>query len=332
MSETRSVEELEQALRPDHPDRLTAVRLAAIRSQGRRRRRARLSAYGVGAATALLVAGVVTTQVTDPTGSGAEDRASYADEVRGPAELLPLAARALAEVPGARQVSAGQVVLPRPADAVDPMADVVADRFVDAAVDLGAHGYTGVTSFDTGAFPQWLSSGVQAWERAQGDESSWPVGSTDNGILVDVGELQLACVRPFHEGFSGEGADRCSPAVLEERDGVRTFGWGMGTDDFLAAGSDLELFDAPDYSTGSPRMLWIGGRDGTDAARVELVATDGSRTEATVAAGTVVPGDTMFWGPVTGELAEAVVYDADGDVVERHEVRPCDDPVDCEVR
>jgi hypothetical protein len=51
-----------------------------------------------------------------------------------------------------------------------------------------------------------------------------------------------------------------------------------------------------------------------------------------VASGTLVPGETMFWGTVVGELAVAVTRDADGDVLERHELKPCSDPVDCEVR
>ena len=40
----------------------------------------------------------------------------------------------------------------------------------------------------------------------------------------------------------------------------------------------------------------------------------------------------MFWGPVAGDLAEAVTRDADGNVIEQHRVKSCSDPVDCEVR
>jgi hypothetical protein len=40
----------------------------------------------------------------------------------------------------------------------------------------------------------------------------------------------------------------------------------------------------------------------------------------------------MFWGTVAGELAQAVTRDADGKVLEQHAVKPCSDPVSCEVR
>ena len=63
--------------------------------------------------------------------------------------------------------------------------------------------------------------------------------------------------------------------------------------------------------------MWIGGTYGTDVASVDLVATDGTTVPATVASGTLVPGHTMFWGSVDGDLAMAVTRDAAGDVLER---------------
>ena len=45
-----------------------------------------------------------------------------------------------------------------------------------------------------------------------------------------------------------------------------------------------------------------------------------------------MPGDTMFWGTVDGDLAMAVTRDADGTVLEEHVLKPCSTPVDCEVR
>jgi hypothetical protein len=106
----------------------------------------------------------------------------------------------------------------------------------------------------------------------------------------------------------------------------------MGTDDFLQPGTGLELFQTDTYTSGSPGTVWIGGTDGTDVATVDLVTTDGETVAATVAPGTLVPGETMFWGVVEGELAKAVTRDAAGNVLEDHEVKPCSDPVDCEVR
>ncbi len=48
--------------------------------------------------------------------------------------------------------------------------------------------------------------------------------------------------------------------------------------------------------------------------------------------GTVSSGDTIMWADVRGELARVTAYDAAGEVVENHELKPCSDPVDCEVR
>jgi hypothetical protein len=35
---------------------------------------------------------------------------------------------------------------------------------------------------------------------------------------------------------------------------------------------------------------------------------------------------------VVGGLAAVIAYDANGDVVEDHKLKPCSDPVDCEAR
>jgi hypothetical protein len=189
-----------------------------------------------------------------------------------------------------------------------------------------------VTAYAPSAFPAWLWDGVEQYERTVlgNEEDGYPVGSLDTGIVVDTGPLDLVCMRPLPEW--GEGSDTCYPAMLGEKKGSRTYAWGMGTDDFLQEGEDLELFSTPSFSTGVPRTVWIGGTDGTEVASVTLVTTDGTEVEATVAAGTLVPGETMFWGTVDGALAQAVTRDADGEVLERHRVKPCSDPVDCEVR
>jgi hypothetical protein len=94
----------------------------------------------------------------------------------------------------------------------------------------------------------------------------------------------------------------------------------------------MEVFQSPDYSTGSPTNLAIAGMDGTDVARVDFISSDGTVTQGTVLPGTLVEGDTMLFANVPGELASVIAYDADGEVVENHRLRDCDDPVDCEVR
>ena len=108
--------------------------------------------------------------------------------------------------------------------------------------------------------------------------------------------------------------------------------WGMGTDDFLRPGAPMEVFTTDSALDGADATLAIAGLDGTDVARAELIATDGTRTVGNVLPGTLVPGDTMIFGEVPGELARVVAYDAAGEVVEDHTLRDCDDPVDCEVR
>jgi hypothetical protein len=326
MTETptnRTIEQLERDLHAGRQEVLSGPALADIRSRGRGRRRVRLASYVAGAAAAAVVASGVAIGVLgqDPAGEGGPGPATAVDT---PKELSPLAARALREIPGAVQVSAWQVLLPAPAAGQQDWAageTVPADHIAAGPVDIGARAYEGVTSYDEAAFPAWLYEGV---------------GSTDMGIIVDAGPQDLACMRPLPQWTDDNGEARdsqeCYPAMLGLHAGERTYAWGMGTDDFLEEGEDLELFHSDVYTSGSPQSVWIGGTDGTDVASVELVAVDGTRVEATVAAGTMVPGETMFWGTVTGDLAVAITYDAAGDVLERHEVEPCSDPVECEVR
>ncbi|MGH3333182.1 MAG: hypothetical protein ACRDPJ_17935 [Nocardioidaceae bacterium] len=58
----------------------------------------------------------------------------------------------------------------------------------------------------------------------------------------------------------------------------------------------------------------------------------GEAMEANVSSGGIAPGDTVWWADVPTPLAKVVAYDAGGDVVDEHPIKPCDDPVDCEVR
>ncbi len=114
-----------------------------------------------------------------------------------PHELSPLAQRALAEIPGAVQVSDWQVVLPSPdaeselLDAGDsPDLEVVGDT-----VPPDADSYHGVTMFPAHAWPAWLYDGILDYEQSQKDENgSYPVGSTGTGILVESAEPSSACV------------------------------------------------------------------------------------------------------------------------------------------
>lgn len=334
MTPTRTIEQLERDLHDGRREVLDGPDLADIRIRGRSRRRVRLASYAGGVAAGIVAAGVLVGVVSDGDPE-ATDRAPVATT---PTELSPLAARALREIPGAVQVSPWQVVLPTPVDGRQQMGDerVPAEYIEAGPVDIGARSYTGVTSFRPAAFPAWLWDGVEHIEKTElgSEDEGYPVGSTEMGIIVDAGPVDLACMRSLPQWSNGgePAADACSPAMLGQQGDHRTYDWGMGTEDFLQEGKDLELFSTDVFASDTARTVWIGGTDGTQVARVDLIAVDGTVVEATVASGDLVPGETMFWGTVDGDLATAVTYDAQGDVLEEHRVKACDTPVECEVR
>lgn len=331
----RTIDQLEHDLRGHDTPHAAGIDIATIRTLGTRRRRARGLLAGGGVVAAVAVLGLVVGTLTGGDGRATEEPGFAVEPTATPTELSPLAERVLAEVPGAVRVSEWQVLIPAPAQRpTDMRQPVPPDLISGGPVDIGTRRYTGVTTYKRNQFPAWLFDGVERIETELGsEEEGYPVGSTEMGIIVDAGPLDLACIMPLPEwGDSGELGDGCLPAMLGMVGGSRTYEWGMGTEDFLQEGQPLELFSTDDYSDGTPRTVWIGGTDGTDVASVELVGVDGTRVEGTVAAGTLVPGETMFWGTVTGELALAVTRDAEGDVLERHELKPCNSPVECEVR
>ena len=335
MNDVRTVAELERTLKTARPEPLQPARLQDIRTQGRRRRRTGMAMVAAGSAAVIVTASLGFAALTGVGGNRAED--AQPASPKPPKEMSALAKRALAEIPGAVQVSGWQVLLPSPVGAQTgvPSEQRVPDDLVDAGpIDIGTRHYTGVTAFRRAAFPAWLYDGVSDYEKhVLGSEQDYPVGSTDIGIVVDDGPMRLACMRPLPEwGGDGQDNDTCFPAMLGGADGQLVYEWGMGTDDFLREGKDLELFSTDTFSDGSAGTVWIGGTYGTDVASVDLVATDGTTVPATVASGTVVPGNTMFWGTVDGDLAMAVTRDASGDVLEKHVLKACSTPVECEVR
>ncbi|HWJ81568.1 MAG TPA: hypothetical protein VNS55_04955 [Nocardioides sp.] len=320
-----SIEELERDLagpggptgRPD---------LAAIHRLGRRRRRIRTAA--VGGAAALSVAAAVGIGVTVGGDPGSGDSLAAADAP--PDHLSPLAQRVLSDVPGAVQVNSGQVVIPAP--------DV--DRQFTQRIDVEGRPvrlprdyYAGVTSWPARAFPAWLYDGTQAAEQAEDDGSGYPVGTSDlTGVLVDAGGRYLGCALP-RKAWGADGGESCFPAILTQRpDGGWTYEYGLGTDRFLQPGAPMEVFSEESYVSGDLTTLAVAGIDGTSVASVQLVATDGTVVDGTVEAGTLVPGESMFFGEVPGELARVVAYDAQGDVIEDHRLRDCTGGADCEVR
>lgn len=333
------IEQLQRELAaPDRADLVGHPDLVEIRRRGTRRRRGRRALLGVAGVAAASVVAVVAGQVLGE-GSMVElvdeppASSSGSEEYQHPTTLTPLSQRVLAEVPGAKQVSEWQVVIPGPGAAPGLDEELTPERFTGEPVELDAGWYAGVTAYQRTDFPAWLYDGVQRVEEEEmGDENGRPVGSTDMGIIVEAGSSELACMTPWDWEAGHALAGRCAPALIGRTGGTPYYQWGMGTDDFLEPGSDLELFSTDDYSTGAATTLWIGGLDGTDVARAEFIARDGARVDGQLSTDDLVPGESMFWANLPGELAKVVAYDAAGEVLEDHQVKACSNPVDCEVR
>jgi hypothetical protein len=181
--------------------------------------------------------------------------------------------------------------------------------------------------------PAWLYDATEAVEKAKGDEDTgYPVGTTDlTGVGIDLGPQYLGCVTTESAGDLPAGKT-CYPAVVTRQGDTWTYQWGMGTERFLQPGAPMEVFSTRASVDGVDGTLGIAGLDGTEVARAVFVGTDGTRVEGTVLAGTLVPGESMFFGEVPGPLARVIAYDAAGEVIEDHPLRDCKDPVDCEVR
>lgn len=327
----RSISDLEDQLAgPETHAPLGGPDLDRIHRLGTRQRRIRRVVgltVGVLSITAVAAVGVAVSDL----GPAPQDRGPVAVMPAEPHRLSTLARRVLREVPGAAQVSDWQVTIPGPGKAPrhdEPLGDL---QLVGAPVSLGGHAYTGVTAYPRGQFPDWLYDEVQRIEQEElGDANGYPVGSTDMGILVDRGQASLACVA-WSGGESHEGSS-CAPAFVARLDDKWYLQWSMGTDDFLMPGEPMEVFLSKDYSTGEPSTIAIAGLDGTDVASADFVNTHGTVVAGKVESGTLSPGDTLLHANVPGELARVIAYDGSGEVIEDHELKPCDSPVDCEVR
>ena len=331
-----NVLDLERELRAD--DRAappTPDRIAAIHRAGRgHRRRRRLTSAGAGASVLALVAGLAWTVggLADQDATGSDP---YLDRPT-PTELSPLAERVVRDIPGARQVSAYQVLLPDPDVASDPVLPVDPGLLHGTPVPLPASAYAGVTSYPRGTFPDWLFTAVRDAEHPGDDRTSYEVGTFAGGVMVDEGSVALGCVAPGDGSGPGGEHDPCTPTVMHRTGDEWYVDWGMGTDDFLKEGAGLEVFGGRDnFSTGRPTRFWIGGIDG-QVAVADFLLTDGRVVRGSVAYDTVSPGDSMIWANVPVDrgagLAKVVLYGTDGELLEDHPLRACDTPVECEVR
>lgn len=325
---TIDINELEEELAggpgdPGRPD------LVTIRRLGQRRRRARGALAG--GVAALVVAGSVGGGALILADDGSTARDSVTAAVPPGAELSPLAERALAEIPGARQVNSGEVVIPAPEDRLFMAQRIEVEG---QPVELPRHYYYGVTTYRASVWPAWLYDGTEKAERAAAEpDGSYGTGTRDvTGISVDVGPRYLACALPRTEA-GGNPNDPCSPAIVTDHsDGGYVFEYGLGTDDFLTEGAPMEVFAEESYVSGDLTTLAVAGLDGADVARAEFISVDGTRHEGQVEAGTLMPGESFLFAEVPGELARIVTYDAAGEVIEDHQLKDCDTPVECEVR
>jgi hypothetical protein len=301
---------------------LDPQRLAEAKRRGARLRRRRTALTAVVAAT--VVGGSVTLLTSELGGGAGGVRDTVAiDAATRPTGLSDLQKQVLRKVPGAERISVWQVALPEPPGAKDPMERASGDFEVQGRTfATGVPSYTGVTMYDRAAFPGWLYDAVLAIEEDAGDANGQPVGSTDMGLAVVNGTLHLACV-------SFQGAD-CAPAVVRNEDGQRHYEWGFGTDDFLDAGTGMEVFAGNAGAEDAPSLA-VAGLPNDSVTRVEFVNTAGEIVEGTVDH-TMAPGSSIMWAGVPGALARVIAYDSGGAVVEDHSVRACTGGVDCEVR
>ncbi|GAA4098972.1 hypothetical protein [Nocardioides kongjuensis] len=326
----RTVAELEQLLTGHGPSG-PGPDLDLIRRRGRGRRRLRRAGTAGSVVAGAALVTVVAVAVTGGTERAADPAGPPKVVASARAGLSDLARRALTEIPGAQQVSPTMVSIPAPgARGLGP--DMPA-QVHGQAVALPEESYAGVTMFKRKDVPAWLYDGTEALEKDQGDEETgYPVGTTDlTGVGVDLGPQYLGCVTT--EGAADPPAgETCHPAVVTRQGDAWAYQWGMGTERFLEPGAPMEVFTTRASVDGADGTLGIAGLDGTDVARAVFIGTDGTRVEGTVLAGTLVPGESMFYGEVAGPLARVIAYDAAGEVIEDHPLRECKDPVDCEVR
>ena len=166
MNDVRTVAELERTLKATEPETLQPARLHEIRTQGRRRRRTGLAVVAAGTAAVIVTASLGVAALTGGGAHRADD--TQPASPKPPKEMSALAKRALAEIPGAVQVSGWQVLLPTPvvAQTGDSTEQSVPDDLIDAGpIDIGTRHYTGVTAFGRGTFPAWLYDGVSDYEK-----------------------------------------------------------------------------------------------------------------------------------------------------------------------
>lgn len=301
------IDELREQMLAGEPG-LSPVDVRAIRARGRSLRWQRRAVKGV---AALAAVGLIATGAVFLQGGGGVEINSVPPAAAGKDvnALTAYEQRVLDEVPESFAVN-GTVVVPGAVSPTDHH-KYFTDEQVDGRIrPLGVHLYTGVGYMTGATYPSFM-------------EGNQP---EDSQLRADNGPSYLGCV----EWDSGDAP--CLLAVLVKTGQKFAYGYGFGTDNFLKPGAKMEVFISPVFDGRVQQELVIGGFDGTSATRVELTLEDGSRVDATLASGDLSEGNSIFWTSVAEPVASITAYDAEGGVVITHEIKPCKDPVDCEVR
>ena len=213
-----------------------------------------------------------------------------------PPDRFPLTERAqrIAELPGA-SVLQDRVILfltpdmhaPvfRPSKQVEPR---------DSAGQLVPLGVSGLLPMNPYLAP-YAAGGIA--------EGLWP----GDKVYTNLGALVVGCL-PRYDDPDGE----CTPTLLTRQPNAYfEYPRSWGTTTFLETGTAMQ---AEVYEVLGGDVV-VGGRPGTDTARVVVRLRNGS-TVAAFTTESASPGDTVWWAAITQEAVEATAYDAQGTALE----------------
>jgi hypothetical protein len=295
-------------LTPDTDSPEIAPDPAALRGLGERRRGRRrvLAGLSVAAVTVLMLAGVIVLSTVGGSRAGPGPGPRFERK----AALTSYERRVLREVPHSYAVN-GVVVVPGAIDAgAARNALYMAPPVLTGLTPLGTDVFTPVSQLAPKVpYPDFMNGPP-------------PI---DSQVVADVGPGALGCLPATRH--------RCTPALIADGRGHASFELEvLDATGFLERDVELQVFIRDVYEGGQLRHLIIGGFGGTRATTVAFTMADGSTWVGHVDRGHIAPGATLFWGIVNGEVQVVSAYDRRGRVVNRHQVRPCDDYTSCRVQ
>lgn len=162
---------------------------------------------------------------------------------------------------------------------------------------------------------------LKAWD----DESSERAKGEVAGVMVaDRGQAYLACTK-----WPGQSA--CTVSVGHLEDDTFIYDFGLGSDDFQAQGSKMEVFTIPQYAPEGTRTLVIAG-SAASAQSADIVLDDGTQQPASLTRAVGLPTGAIMFAVTTAAPTKVVTYGADGQVIEDHTLRTCAEGENCELR